>query len=180
MAVAVGVEVAVAVAVAVAVGVDVAVGVGVGVGVGTQSVAIVSSHPPAKLPESLCLSSTTYSAHVPFGSVPLKAVNVEALVLIFAGAGAGNESLVEPLLVGLNVPVTNGVVMELVAASSSVRVTSVTSLLLPTSDMMVAVSPPGPTSRMSMSSGKVWDRLLSLTVTFVTVPHWPATTMFEG
>ena len=97
-----------------------------------------------------------------------------------AGAGAGNVSPV-PRLVGLNVPVTNAaVVMLLAAASSSVRVTFTASVPLPTSDMMMAFCPPGPTSKMSMSAGKVWDKLLSLTVTRVTVPPNPETAMFEG
>ena len=55
----------------------------------------------------------------------------------------------------------------------------VTSVPPPTSDMMIAFCPWGPTRRMSMSSGKVWLMLVSITVTFCTVP-WPATFMFDG
>jgi hypothetical protein len=84
-------------------------------------------------------------------------------------------------LVGLKVPVTNvAEVMFAAAASSSVRFTPVTALPLPTSDMMMAFCPPGPTSRMSMSDGKVWLKPFSLTVTFKTVPDRPLTAMFEG
>src|SRR5207249_12341473 len=45
--------------------------------------------------------------------------------------------------------------------------------------MMIAFCPAGPTSNMSISSGKVWVRPLMVTVTLVTVP-WPATTMSDG
>jgi hypothetical protein len=85
------------------------------------------------------------------------------------------------MLVGWYVPVTNVPVggMGLPAASSSVRVTPVTGWL-PTSDMMMAFCPPGPTSRMSMSWVKVWDKPFSLTVTFVMVPLNPVTAMFDG
>ena len=97
-----------------------------------------------------------------------------------AGAGAGHVSPV-PMLVGLYVPeVKSAVGILLAAASSSVRVIFTTSSPPPTSDMMMAFCPPGPTSRMSMSAGKVWLKLFNLTVTFVTVPVKPATVMFEG
>jgi len=86
-----------------------------------------------------------------------------------------------PIFVGWNVPVVKSAVgIGLAAASSSVRVIPVTSSPPPTSDMMMAFCPPGPTSRISRSAGKVWLKLFSLTVTLVTVPVRPATVMFEG
>src|SRR6185295_5472735 len=38
---------------------------------------------------------------------------------------------------------------------------------------MIAFWPPGPTSNMSMSSGEVWLRLFSVTVTLLTTPVNP-------
>jgi hypothetical protein len=52
--------------------------------------------------------------------------------------------------------------------------------LPPTSDIIMAFCPAGPTSITSTSSGKVWLILLSLTVTFVTVPDRPDAEMFDG
>lgn len=109
--------------------------------------------------------------------MPLKTVSAEPPE--GAGAGAGNVS---PTLtfVGWYVLVNNvALVMGMAAASSSVRVTPVTGWPLPTSDMMRAFCPPGPTSRMSMSEGKLWVKPLSLTVTFKMLPLWPATTISE-
>lgn len=109
--------------------------------------------------------------------VPLKTDKAEPP----EGAGAGGGKECELLLsVGLNVPVTNGVPNELLAASSSVRVMFVTGWLPPTSDMITAFCPAGPTNNISMSAGNVWDRFLSLTVTFVTTPHRPETAMLDG
>lgn len=79
----------------------------------------------------------------------------------------------------MNVPVTNGEGRLVAAASSKVRVTPATGKLPPTSDMITAFCPPGPTSKMSMSPGKEWLRLFSLTVTLVMVPP-RATGIFEG
>lgn len=189
MGVEVGVEAGVALGEGVETGVGLAVGVGSGVGTGVMvgpgvgvaqllSVAMVNSHPPAMLPWSDPLSSTTYSAQVPFGFVPLKTERAEPPEA--AGAGAGQVSPASPRLVGLNVPVVNWlVVMFEAAASSSVRVIPVTSPPPPTSDMMIAFWPPGPTRSTSMSEGKVWDKSVNLTVTFVIVPI-KATAMFEG
>jgi hypothetical protein len=85
------------------------------------------------------------------------------------------------MLVGWNVPLVKAAAgIGLAAASSSVRVMPVTSSPPPTSDMMMAFCPPGPTSRISRSAGKVWVKLFNLTVTLVTVPVRPATGMFEG
>jgi hypothetical protein len=112
------------------------------------------------------------------GLVPLKIVKADPPA--GTGAGAGKVSPV-PRFVGLNVPVLKREEGRLLAAASSrVRVTFVTSSAPPTSDIMMAFCPPGPTNRMSMSEGKVWARLLSFTVTFVTVPPKPATDMFDG
>jgi hypothetical protein len=94
-AVAVGVAVDVLVAVLVEVfvgaGLGVPVGVFVAVPVGPQlSVVICSAQPPLMLPISICASSRTYRAHVPFGFVPLNTAN--AAPPAGAGAGAGNAS----------------------------------------------------------------------------------------
>jgi hypothetical protein len=101
------------------------------------------------------------------------------------GHGDGNVSPME-WLVGRYVPVTtrgsgvspgNG----LAAKSSSLSVTLVIPPQHPpASDMIMAVCPPGPISSMSMSTGLVWVMLFSLTVTLVTAPGIPATTIFEG
>jgi hypothetical protein len=116
--------------------------------------------------------------HVPFGFVPLKTERTEPPE--GAGAGAGHVSPAK-VLVGLNVPVVKSADGRLLAAASSrVSVMPVTSSPPPTSDMMMAFCPPGPTNRTSMSAGNVWDKLFSLTVTFVTVPVNPATGIFEG
>ena len=164
------VNVAVPVAVAVFVGVNVLVGVGdavavlVGVAQTPPSVMMLISHPPVIVPESVPKSSTTYSDHVPFGAVPTKVDRADEPVT-GVGAGAGNGSPV-PRLVALYVPVTKAaVVMEATASSSSVRVTFTASVPPPTSDIITAFCPPGPTSRISMSLGNVWFKLLSLTVT---------------
>src|SRR4029077_11770313 len=50
----------------------------------------------------------------------------------------------------------------------------------PALDMITAVCPSGPTSSTSMSVGLPWVRSFSLTVTLVTAPGIPATTIFEG
>ena len=168
--VAVAVEVAVPVAVAVLVGVAVFVRVGelvgvlVGVGQTPESVIMLSSHPPAMLPTSEPESSRTKIDQVPFGSVPTNTASAEPPD--GAGAGAGNTSVDASTFVGLYVPVVKCVVgIEIAASSSSVRVMPETSSPPPTSDIIRAFSPPGPTSRMSMSSGNVCVKLLSLTVT---------------
>jgi hypothetical protein len=116
------------------------------------------------------------------GLVPLKTDRAEPPEGAGAGAGHVSGSGAAPTrLVGLNVPVTNVAVLMLVAAaSSSVRFTPETELPLPTSDIMMAFCPPGPTSNTSMSDGKVWVKPFSLTVTFKTVPERPPTAMFEG
>lgn len=100
-----------------------------------------------------------------------------------AGAGAGHGSGSEPptRLVGLNVPPANVVPdMAVAAASSSVRLMLVTTVSAPTSDIMTALRPTGPVSRISRSPGKVLVRPISVTVTFVMVPVVPATVMLEG
>jgi hypothetical protein len=50
------------------------VGVGVGVGVGPTQLVVktLSSHPPAKLPESPGPLSNTYNDQIPLAPVPLK------------------------------------------------------------------------------------------------------------
>jgi hypothetical protein len=93
---------------------------------------------------------------VPFGFVPLKTDRADPPD--GAGAGAGKVSLPVPTsLVGWNVPETSGPLSGSAksAASSSVRLTLMAGTLPPTSDMIMAFCPLGPTSRMSISSGKV-------------------------
>ena len=110
-------------------------------------------------------------------SVPIKVESAEPPE--GAGAGAGHVSPA-PMFVGLNVPVVNRVPGRLLgASSSSVRVTPVTASPPPTSDIMMAFCPPGPTRSTSMSAGEVWLKLFSLTVTFWMMPA-EAINMFEG
>jgi hypothetical protein len=99
-----------------------------------------------------------------------------------AGAGAGNVSLAVPTLLGLNVPLTICVASPIVVAaeSSKVRFTLTMSPPPPTSDMIRVFCPAGPTSRISMSSGKVWLIPVRSTVTLVTLPVKPATEMLDG
>jgi hypothetical protein len=152
-----GVPVGVGVGVGDGVGVGVGDGLGVGDGDGVTQVpivVIVMLQPPAMLPASPAPSSDTYKLHVPFGAV---ALNTEsAAPPAGAGAGAGKVSPA-PVFVGLNVPLANGPASgrEVAAASSSVNVTFDAAVEPPTSDMIIAFWPPGPTSKMSMSSGKI-------------------------
>ncbi len=142
--------------------------------------ALISTHqPPLMLPLSPAASSTTYRLQVPLGSVPLKTASWVAAE--GAGAGAGKVSPV-PKFVGLYVPevisVESGSVEA--AASSNTRSTFTMALLPPASDMMIRFWPAGPTSRMSMSSGKVWFMPYSLTLTSVSDSGRPETTMLDG
>ena len=116
------------------------------------------------------------------GLVPLKTESGARPEAAGAGAGQVSGSGASPTrLVGLNVPVTKvAPVMLAAAASSRVRVIPATSPPPPTSDMMTAFCPAGPTSNRSRSPGKVWVKPFSFTVTFKTVPDRPLTTMFEG
>ena len=117
---------------------------------------------------------------MPFGFVPLNTESGDRPV--DAGAGAGNVSVPELMFVGLNVPVVSGKASgnEVAAASSRVSVIPLAGFEPPTSDMIVAFCPAGPTSIASMSSGKVWLMPLSWTVTLVTVPANPAIETLEG
>ena len=144
-----------------------------------SSVVMFRHHPLAMLPPKPPVSSLIYRLHVPVESVPLNTLN--ALPPDGAGAGAGNVSA-PPAFVGLNVPLTSGPESGrlLAAASSNVKVTPLAAEKPPTSDMMMAFWPPGPTSNMSMSSGEAWLKLLSVTVTFVINPGCPDTAMFDG
>jgi hypothetical protein len=136
--------------------------------------------PPAMLPPSPLVSSFTYSIHTPFGFVPLNTLN--ALPPDGAGAGAGNISTPSLTSVGLKAPVTSGPELGrlVAAASSSVSVIPLTAVEPPTSDMMMAFWPPGPTNNMSTSSGNVWPKLFSATVTWVTVPTNPEIASVAG
>ena len=121
----------------------------------------------------------TNSFQVPFGFVLLKTESVE--VPAGVGAGAGNTSSV-PILVGLNVPPTNGPVSGTLsgAASSSVMLTVPgVSVSPPTSDRMMAFCPPGPTRRISRSSGKVW-LMRSVTRTVLMLAGSPLTLICDG
>src|SRR5262245_41633003 len=102
------------------------------------------------------------------------------------GAGGGKKSA-PPMarFVGLKTPETIWLVLRLlVAASSKVSVTLFTGLgeadELPVSDMMMTRCPVGLTSRMSMSPGKVCERLLNVSVTLLTVPAMPETLIVDG
>jgi hypothetical protein len=111
--------------------------------------------------------------------VPLKAERAAP----YGPAGAGPAKKVSlPVLrfVGLKVPDTIWPPVSEAAASSNVSATSETSPPPPTSDISITFCPAGPTTRISMSAGNVWVRLLSVTVARVTVPVRPDTTMGEG
>jgi hypothetical protein len=72
-------------------------------------------------------------------------------------------------------------VKDALASSSNVRSTPLMSVAPPASDISITVRPPGATSRMSRSCGKVWLIPLILTVTFFTDPLFSAgTTIVEG
>jgi hypothetical protein len=130
---------------------------------------------PASPPES----SVIYNLHKPFGSVPLNTLSAEPPE--GTGAGAGNPSP-PPILVGLKVPDASGPMSGrlFAAASSSVNVMLLAAVLPPTSDIIMAFCPPGPTSNMSTSSGNTWLRLVSVTVTLATVPVPPEISMIDG
>ncbi len=66
------------------------------------------------------------------------------------------------------------------AASSNVKLTLLTGIPSPASDMSRTVWPPGPTSRISKSDGYVWVSPTRLTVTLVTVPLTPETLIADG
>ena len=66
------------------------------------------------------------------------------------------------------------------AKSSNVSVTPVIPGKPPASDMIMAVCPAGPIRSMSISAGLLWVILFSFTVTLVTAPGTPATTISEG
>lgn len=136
-------------------------------------------HPPLMLPPSSPVSSITKSFQTPLAFVPLNTLSAEPP----EGAGAGGLKPSTPSkFVGLNVPETRGPLSGklVAAASASVKVTLVAAVPPPTSDKMIAFWPPGPTSSMSTSSGKVWLRLFSVTDTLATVPITPEIEMLEG
>ena len=117
---------------------------------------------------------------MPFGIEPLKIDNADPPN--GAGAGAPKRSPV-PTFVGWKVPLVRGPASGRApaAASSSVNVRLVTpGFPPPTSDMMIAFCPLGPTSMTSTSSVNVCENVLRVTVTFVTVPPAPETTIFDG
>ena len=97
------------------------------------------------------------------------------------GAGAAKVSA-GAWFVGWNVPDVSAPRSDSgdAAASSNTSVTLVMSVLPPASDIMMAFAPVGPTSSTSTSSGNVWLRLLSVTVTFEIVPAKPETPMLDG
>ena len=148
---------------------------------GATGVVIMLRHqPPAMIPPSPAVSSITYRLHTPFGFVPLNTFNADPPD--GTGAGGGNTSVPPSRFVGLNVPDTSGPIAGrfVAAASSSVNVTPLTDITPPTSDMMMAFWPPGPTTITSTSSGNVCPKLFSVTVTWLTTPVWPTTVMFDG
>ena len=145
----------------------------------TATVVMLRHQPPAMLPPSPPVSSTTYKLHTPFGSVPLNTLKADPPA--GAGAGDGNGSPA-PMFVGLNVPDDSAPASGrlFAAASSSVKVTLLAGVLPPTSDMMMAFCPPGPTSIMSTSSGNVWLKLFNVTVRFVIELACPDTVSVDG
>src|SRR5262249_20407005 len=99
-----------------------------------------------------------------------------------AGAGAGKVSgKASFTLVGRNVPEVSGLPAGSASAAASSRVSVTGGIVeLPTSDRMVALAPLGATSRTSTSAVRVWKKSWSVTVTLVTAPANPETTMAEG
>src|SRR6185369_3226695 len=116
---------------------------------------------------------------MPFGFVPLKTDSAE--LPDDAGAGAGKLSL-DPLLVGLNVPdgIGESAGREWAAKSSRVIVALFSTWSPPTSDMMVALCPSGPTSKISTSFGESRRRSVSCTVIRFTLVPMPETLIIEG
>jgi hypothetical protein len=68
----------------------------------------------------------------------------------------------------------------LAASSSRTTLTAAMSSEPPASDHTFAFWPPGPTSRMSMSSGQVWLAPLIVMFRSVIVPEEPETTQVDG
>jgi hypothetical protein len=66
------------------------------------------------------------------------------------------------------------------ASSSRTTLTAATSSEPPASDQTFAFWPPGPTSRMSMSSGHVWVAPLIVRLRSLIVPDEPETTQVDG
>ena len=97
------------------------------------------------------------------------------------GAGASKESPVS-MFAGLKVPVVKEELSgrALAAASSRVRLTFVMLPLPPTSDMRTRFCPPGPTSRMSISSEKECDKFSSRTLRSMRLGGTPPRKMFDG
>src|SRR5262245_50762334 len=121
-----------------------------------------------------------YRPQFPFGFVPVKTDSGEPP--LGRGAGAGQASAgADVKLVGRNVPVTSGPPSgrDAVPSSDSFRARVVTSVPPPTSDRMIALCPPGPTSSMSTSSGKVCVSRNSTDFT-TTGKVNPATAMTDG
>src|SRR6185436_3060359 len=145
---------------------------------GSAATVVMSRHqPPLMLPPSSPVSSVTYSDQTPFGLVPLNTLSADPP----EGGGPGEKVSTPSKFVGLNVPETSVPLSGklLPAASSNVKVTLLTAMPLPTSDMMIAFCPPGPTSMMSTSSGNVWLKLFKVTVRLVIVPV-AGTEMVDG
>jgi hypothetical protein len=68
----------------------------------------------------------------------------------------------------------------LAASSSRTTLIAPRSSEPPASDQTFAFWPPGPTSRMSMSSGQVCETPFSVMLTSVIVPLEPETTQVDG
>jgi hypothetical protein len=66
------------------------------------------------------------------------------------------------------------------ASSSRTTWTAAVSSEPPASDQILAFWPPGPTSRMSMSSSQVCEAPMIVTFRSVIVPEEPETTQFDG
>src|SRR6185295_5120730 len=133
---------------------------------GSAATVVMSRHqPPLMLPPSSPVSSVTYSDQTPFGLVPLNTLSADPP----EGGGPGEKVSTPSKFVGLNVPETS------VPLSGKL----LTAMPLPTSDMMIAFCPPGPTSMMSTSSGNVWLKLFKVTVRLVIVPV-AGTEMVDG
>lgn len=134
--------------------------------------------PLAMLPESPGELSKTYNDHVPFGLDPSKVDNNVPC----GPAGAGGGRLAVMFSVGLKVPDTiwleDGKNDD--AVSSKVRVTFVMAFGPPVPAMSTELCPAGPVSNISTSFGNAWLKLLTVTVTSLTIPVTPKILIVDG
>lgn len=139
----------------------------------------------AIVPESTAASSTTYSFHIPFGSLPLNVAKVgdEAPVAEAKDPGPGELKLSGlEKLVGLNDPEASAVACArlLLAESLKTRLSVVAEPVAPQSDIRIILCPVGDSSNMSTSPLYVCARFVIVTLTSSTDPINPETLIESG